>query len=104
MPAFDDPQVALVQAPQDYRDADESLFKECCYEEYRGFFHVGMVERDEHNAIIQHGTMCVIRRDGAGGSRRLGRVVHHRGHRARPAPVRGGLHRALHRGELWAAA
>ena len=27
------------------------------YEEYRGFFHIGMVERNEHNAIIQHGTM-----------------------------------------------
>ncbi len=62
VPAFADPQVALVQAPQDYRDADESLLKKCCYEEYRGFFHVGMVERDEHNAIIQHGTMCMVRR------------------------------------------
>ena len=62
VPAFGDPQVALVQAPQDYRDADESLLKKCCYEEYRGFFHVGMVERDEHNAIIQHGTMCMVRR------------------------------------------
>ncbi|HEY6598088.1 MAG TPA: glycosyltransferase [Pseudomonadales bacterium] len=62
VPAFGDPQVALVQAPQDYRDADESLLKKCCFEEYRGFFHVGMVERDEHNAIIQHGTMCVVRR------------------------------------------
>jgi exo-beta-1,3-glucanase (GH17 family)/cellulose synthase/poly-beta-1,6-N-acetylglucosamine synthase-like glycosyltransferase len=59
---FGDPQVALVQAPQDYRDAGESLLKRCCYEEYRGFFHVGMVERDQHNAIIQHGTMCIVRR------------------------------------------
>lgn len=62
IPAFADPQVALVQAPQDYRDASETLLKTCCYEEYRGFFHVGMVERDEHNAIIQHGTMCMVRR------------------------------------------
>jgi exo-beta-1,3-glucanase (GH17 family)/cellulose synthase/poly-beta-1,6-N-acetylglucosamine synthase-like glycosyltransferase len=62
VPAFAHAQVALVQAPQDYRDADESLLKKCCYEEYRSFFHVGMVERDEHNAIIQHGTMCVVRR------------------------------------------
>ena len=62
VPAFTDSEVALVQAPQDYRDADESLLKKCCYEEYRSFFHVGMVERDEHNAIIQHGTMCIIRR------------------------------------------
>jgi cellulose synthase/poly-beta-1,6-N-acetylglucosamine synthase-like glycosyltransferase len=62
MPAFEQEDVAVVQAPQDYRDGNESLFKRFCYEEYRGFFHVGMVERNEHNAIIQHGTMCVIRR------------------------------------------
>jgi exo-beta-1,3-glucanase (GH17 family)/cellulose synthase/poly-beta-1,6-N-acetylglucosamine synthase-like glycosyltransferase len=67
---FADPQVALVQAPQDYRDAGEGLLKRCCFEEYRAFFHVGMVERAEHNAIIQHGTMCVLRRaalDAVGG-------------------------------------
>jgi len=33
------------------------------YEEYRGFFQIGMVERNEHNAIIQHGTMTVVRKD-----------------------------------------
>jgi cellulose synthase/poly-beta-1,6-N-acetylglucosamine synthase-like glycosyltransferase len=33
------------------------------YEEYRGFFHIGMVERNEHNAIIQHGTMTIVSRD-----------------------------------------
>jgi hypothetical protein len=32
------------------------------YEEYRGFFHIGMVERNENNAIIQHGTMTVVSR------------------------------------------
>jgi len=63
MPGFDDPQVGIVQAPQDYRDDRESLFKSCLYEEYTGFFRIGMVERAEHNAIIQHGTMCVIRRE-----------------------------------------
>lgn len=63
MPGFDDPKVGIVQAPQDYRDGDESLFKSCIYEEYTGFFRIGMVERAEHNAIIQHGTMCVIRRE-----------------------------------------
>jgi cellulose synthase/poly-beta-1,6-N-acetylglucosamine synthase-like glycosyltransferase len=30
--------------------------------EYRGFFHIGMVTRNERNAIIQHGTMTMIRR------------------------------------------
>ena len=62
MPAFTDANVAIFQGPQDYRDADESLFKHLCYEEYTGFFRIGMVERNEHNAIIQHGTMCVVRR------------------------------------------
>ena len=32
-------------------------------EEYRGFFHIGMVERNERNAIIQHGTMTIVRKD-----------------------------------------
>lgn len=63
MPGFDDPTVGIVQAPQDYRDARESLFKSFLYEEYTGFFRIGMVERAEHNAIIQHGTMCVVRRE-----------------------------------------
>ena len=62
MPAFAEPKVAIFQGPQDYRDAHESLFKSLCYEEYTGFFRIGMVERNEHNAIIQHGTMCVVRR------------------------------------------
>ena len=62
VPALSDPKVAVVQAPQDYRDAHESLFKTLCYEEYTSFFHVGMIERNEHNAVIQHGTMCIVRR------------------------------------------
>ncbi|MBD26060.1 MAG: hypothetical protein CMG46_13830 [Candidatus Marinimicrobia bacterium] len=62
MPAFAKENVALVQAPQDYRDRGDSWFKYLCYAEYTGFFRVGMVERGEHNAIIQHGTMCVVRR------------------------------------------
>ena len=49
-----------MQGPQDYRDADDNLFKAMAYEEYRGFFHIGMVERNEHNAIIQHGTMTIV--------------------------------------------
>ncbi len=38
--------------------------------EYAGFFDIGMVQRNEFNAIIVHGTMCLIRRaalDAAGG-------------------------------------
>jgi exo-beta-1,3-glucanase (GH17 family)/cellulose synthase/poly-beta-1,6-N-acetylglucosamine synthase-like glycosyltransferase len=61
-PAFEDPRIAIVQAPQDYRDAGESAFKAMCYAEYRGFFHIGMITRNERNAIIQHGTMTMVRR------------------------------------------
>jgi hypothetical protein len=38
--------------------------------EYAGFFDIGMVQRNEYNAIIVHGTMCLIRRaalEAAGG-------------------------------------
>ena len=31
--------------------------------EYAGFFDIGMVERNEVNAIVAHGTMCLIRRE-----------------------------------------
>jgi Glycosyl transferase family group 2 len=30
--------------------------------EYAGFFDIGMVQRNEVNAIVMHGTMCLIRR------------------------------------------
>jgi exo-beta-1,3-glucanase (GH17 family)/cellulose synthase/poly-beta-1,6-N-acetylglucosamine synthase-like glycosyltransferase len=62
LPFFATPDVAVVQGPQDYRDHRDSLFKSMAYEEYRGFFHIGMIERNEHDAIIQHGTMTVVRR------------------------------------------
>ncbi len=63
IPYFASPAIALVQGPQDYRDAPQNPFKAMAYEEYRGFFHIGMVERNEHNAIIQHGTMTIVRKD-----------------------------------------
>jgi exo-beta-1,3-glucanase (GH17 family)/cellulose synthase/poly-beta-1,6-N-acetylglucosamine synthase-like glycosyltransferase len=59
---FANPSMAIVQAPQDYRDEGENAFKAMCYAEYRGFFHIGMVTRNERNAIIQHGTMTLVRR------------------------------------------
>ncbi|MCL4780500.1 MAG: glycosyltransferase [Gammaproteobacteria bacterium] len=62
LPAFADPKLAIAQAPQDYRDAAENAFKASCYAEYAGFFHIGMVTRNERNAIIQHGTMTLVRR------------------------------------------
>lgn len=62
VPHFEDPQIAIVQAPQDYRDGEENLYKSMCNAEYKGFFHIGMVTRNERNAIIQHGTMTMVRR------------------------------------------
>jgi len=62
LPMFASPSIAVVQGPQDYRDAHESVFKAMAYEEYRGFFHIGMIERNEHDAIIQHGTMTIVRK------------------------------------------
>ena len=61
-PQFSQEHVAIVQAPQDYRDLNENAFKAMCFAEYRGFFHIGMVTRNERNAIIQHGTMTMVRR------------------------------------------
>ncbi len=61
IPHFANPKVALVQGPQDYRDGQENLFKAMAFEEYAGFFEIGMVERNEDNAIIQHGTMTIMR-------------------------------------------
>jgi exo-beta-1,3-glucanase (GH17 family)/cellulose synthase/poly-beta-1,6-N-acetylglucosamine synthase-like glycosyltransferase len=62
-PAFDNPRVGFTQSPQDYRDNDGSFFKRLMFWEYAGFFHAGMVARNERNAIIQHGTMTLIRKD-----------------------------------------
>ncbi|HEX2448949.1 MAG TPA: glycosyltransferase [Methyloceanibacter sp.] len=63
VPAFADPAVGLVQAPQDHRDASRSIMQVAMNREYAGFFDIGMVERNEANAIIVHGTMCLIRRE-----------------------------------------
>ncbi|MBN8993144.1 MAG: glycosyltransferase [Rhizobiales bacterium] len=70
VPVFADPRVGLVQAPQEHRDGDLSLMHYIMNGEYAGFFDIGMVQRNEFNAIIVHGTMCLIRRsamDMAGG-------------------------------------
>ena len=62
VPHFADPKIAVVQSPQDYRDQNESTFKKLCYSEYKGFFYIGMVTRNDRDAIIQHGTMTMTRR------------------------------------------
>jgi len=70
VPVFADPRVGIVQAPQEHRDQDRSLMHYMMNGEYAGFFDIGMVQRNEENAIIVHGTMCLMRRaamDMAGG-------------------------------------
>ncbi len=62
VPYFADPKVGWVQAPQDHREWQDHPFKAMINWEYAGFFHIGMVHRNERNAIIQHGTMTLIRK------------------------------------------
>jgi exo-beta-1,3-glucanase (GH17 family)/cellulose synthase/poly-beta-1,6-N-acetylglucosamine synthase-like glycosyltransferase len=62
VPAFDDREVGLVQAPQDHRDCNRSMTQVIMNREYAGFFDIGMVQRNEANAIVTHGTMCLLRR------------------------------------------
>ena len=61
-PLFADPRVGIVQSPQDHRDGGRSVMHYAMNAEYAGFFDIGMVQRNEVNAIIVHGTMCLIRR------------------------------------------
>src|SRR5205085_5430407 len=70
VPAFADPRVGLVQAPQDHRDEDRSIMHYMMNGEYAGFFDIGMVQRNEVDSIIVHGTMVLMRRaamEAAGG-------------------------------------
>jgi exo-beta-1,3-glucanase (GH17 family)/cellulose synthase/poly-beta-1,6-N-acetylglucosamine synthase-like glycosyltransferase len=62
VPAFADPAIGVIQAPQDHRDA-KTITQVAMNREYAGFFDIGMVERNEVNAIVTHGTMCLIRRE-----------------------------------------
>lgn len=62
VPAFCDAKVGIVQAPQDHRDGNGSIMHRAMNSEYAGFFDIGMVNRNEVDAVIVHGTMCLIRR------------------------------------------
>jgi exo-beta-1,3-glucanase (GH17 family)/cellulose synthase/poly-beta-1,6-N-acetylglucosamine synthase-like glycosyltransferase len=69
-PLFADPRVGFVQSPQDHRDGARSLMHAAMNAEYAGFFDIGMVQRNEFNGVVMHGTMCLIRRaaiENAGG-------------------------------------
>jgi exo-beta-1,3-glucanase (GH17 family)/cellulose synthase/poly-beta-1,6-N-acetylglucosamine synthase-like glycosyltransferase len=59
---FNDPKVVVVQCPQAHRDFEQSAFRRLCNFEYDGFFRIGMHHRNERNAIIQHGTMTMVRK------------------------------------------
>jgi len=59
---FDDPKVAIVQCPQAHREFAGNAFRRMTNWEYEGFFRIGMHHRNERNAIIQHGTMTMIRK------------------------------------------
>jgi exo-beta-1,3-glucanase (GH17 family)/glycosyltransferase involved in cell wall biosynthesis len=60
---FNDPKVAVVQCPQAHRDWEHNEFRRMTNWEYDGFFRIGMHHRNERNAIIQHGTMTMVRKD-----------------------------------------
>ncbi len=59
---FDAPRVAVVQCPQAHRDWQHNAFQRMASWEYDGFFRIGMHHRNERDAIIQHGTMTLVRR------------------------------------------
>ena len=57
-------------APQAHRDYLGNAFRRMTNWEFDGFFRIGMHHRNERNAIIQHGTMTMVRRvalEGTGG-------------------------------------
>lgn len=67
---FHQADVAVVQCPQAHRDFAGNTFRRWTAWEYDGFFRIGMHHRNERNAIIQHGTMTMVRRsalEGTGG-------------------------------------
>ncbi|EUJ10815.1 exo-beta-1,3-glucanase [Methylophilaceae bacterium 11] len=61
VPHFGDEKVAVVQAPQAHRDWEHNFFRRMCNWEFEGFFKIGMHHRHERNALIQHGTMTLVR-------------------------------------------
>jgi exo-beta-1,3-glucanase (GH17 family)/cellulose synthase/poly-beta-1,6-N-acetylglucosamine synthase-like glycosyltransferase len=63
VPHFLENQVAVVQAPQAHRAWENNFFRRMCNWEFEGFFRIGMHHRHERNALIQHGTMTLIRHE-----------------------------------------
>ena len=62
VPHFTKANVAVVQAPQAHREWENNFFSRMCNWEFEGFFRIGMHHRHERNALIQHGTMTLVRK------------------------------------------
>lgn len=58
---FNDAKIGVIQAPQAHRDWETRPLDRMMNWETAGFFWIGMHHRDARNAIIQHGTMAIIR-------------------------------------------
>lgn len=56
-----DPSVGVVQAPQAHRRWADRPIDRMMNWETEGFFRIGMHHRHERNAIVQHGTMSLVR-------------------------------------------
>ncbi len=61
-PAFADPWIGFVQAPQDYRDWTQARYYRRLYHSYKYFFAISQPSRNEHDGAIFAGTMGLIRR------------------------------------------
>jgi cellulose synthase/poly-beta-1,6-N-acetylglucosamine synthase-like glycosyltransferase len=61
-PAFAEPRVGFIQAPQDYRDWQHAPYYRRLYYSYKYFFAVSQPSRNERDGAIFAGTMGLIRR------------------------------------------
>jgi hypothetical protein len=61
-PAFAEPWVGFIQAPQDYRDWQTAPYYRRLYYSYKYFFAISQPSRNEHDGAIFAGTMGLIRR------------------------------------------
>jgi hypothetical protein len=61
-PAFGEPWVGFIQAPQDYRDWQTAPYYRRLYYSYKYFFAISQPSRNEHDGAIFAGTMGLIRR------------------------------------------
>jgi Glycosyl transferase family group 2 len=62
-PAFLDPWIGFLQAPQDYRDWEYAPYYRRLYYSYKYFFAVSQPSRNERDGAIFAGTMGLIRRE-----------------------------------------